>query len=604
MSQQAPAASTSSASLFPNRRRLLSTALACAAVGLPAVGGQAAPAMRALPTPNDGTASTVFRNGRVYTVNPGQPWAEAVAVTGDTISFVGTNAEAQAHIGPQTKVIDLAGKMMMPGFIEGHIHPFLGSFFTSGVDLQVSTRQEALDAIAAYAKKQPTGTLRGFGWRMDMFGPNGPTAAELDSVVSDRPVMMFSIDVHSVWVNTKALQMAGITDKTPDPIPGFSYYQRDAQGRATGFILEIMAMLPVVNAIEPITIDLMARLLGEWMPKAAGAGITGIFDAAVPPMASDEGDIIKIYTDYEARGELPFRVVACHAAKGPPIDNAVSVVQGLQKRFNTKLVDARVLKIVADGTHEGWTALTLEPYTDKPDSYGAAAFSVAQLNEMIAAADRAGIDIHVHACGDATVRRALDAIEAAIKVNPARDRRHTIAHLVMVDDADMDRFGKLGVNGQFSINWHSLDLDTSQILTERCGPERQARIYRPVTQLRNGSRISAGTDWPAAGYYSTFKPLDAIQIGVTRKLLDKTDQDPCLTSPAECLTLEQALTAYTIGAAHQLRIEHKTGSIEVNKSADLIVIDRNLFDMPRSQISKASVTLTMMSGAVTHGTLA
>ena len=594
-------------SAFPvNRRRFLSSSLACVAVGLPAAGAlaAAAPAGRAMPVPGDGTASTVFRNGRIYTVNPGQPWAEAVAVTGETVTFVGSDEGTKAHIGPQTRVVDLAGQMLMPGFIEGHIHPFLGSFFTSGVDLQLPTRQAAFEAIADYVKAHPTGTLRGFGWRMDMFGPNGPTAAELDRVVPDRPAMMFSIDVHSVWINSKALETAGITATTADPIPGFSYYQRDAQGHPTGFVLEMLAMLPVVGAIEPITINSMSRLLGEWMPKAAGAGITSIFDAAVPPIGNDEGDIIKIYADYEARGELPFRVVACHAAKGPPIDNAVATVQGLQSRFRTPLVDVRVLKIVADGTQEGWTALMLAPYTDKPDTLGAAAFSAEQITQLIAAADKAGIDVHVHACGDATVRRALDGFEAAIAANPARDRRNTIAHLVMVDDADMPRFSKLGVNGQFSINWHSLDPDATDIIIERCGRDRQARIYRPGTQLRSGGRISAGTDWPAAGYFSTYKPLEAIQIGVTRKLLDKTDKDPCLTTTDECLTLEQALAAYTTGAAHQLRLEHKVGSIEVGKAADLIVIDKNLFDLPSSEIGKASVKLTMMNGVVTHGTLA
>ncbi len=194
----------------------------------------------------------------------------------------------------------------------------------------------------------------------------------------------------------------------------------------------------------------------------------------------------------------------------------------------------------------------------------------------------------------------MNALEAAIASDPKRDRRNTIAHNVLVDDKDMTRFAQLGVNAQFSANWHSHDPDTTEILLARCGPARQAKIYRPNAVLKAGGRISLGTDWPAAGYYSTYKPLDAIQIGVTRKLLDKKASEPCLQPEGECLKLEDALAANTIGAAHQLRMEDKVGSIEVGKSADLIVLHKNLFQVPTSSIAKTAVVMTMMNGRFTH----
>ncbi len=589
------------------RRQLLGGALGFAgAVGISKVGlamrtgGSSSNSNPPSPS-NDGLATMAFTNGAVYTMSTTQPEAEAVAIKGDKILAVGSNSSVQAFIGPKTEIIDLKGQMLMPGFVEGHTHPFLGAYFTSGVDLQFPTLDEALSAIKTYVAANPTGPLRGFGWRMDMFPPDGPSRQMLDAIVSDRPIFLFAIDVHSLWVNSKALEVANITASTPDPIPNFSYFYRDAQGNPTGFVLEVLAELTVVNAVEPVTVATMSSYLQRWFPKAAAAGITTLFDASVPPIADDEGDIIQVYANYEASGEMPFRVVACHAVTGAKsVATAASTTVALSKRFSSPLVQARVLKIVADGTEEGWTAYMLEDYTDKPGYRGTPPFTQEQMDSMVAAADLAGIDVHVHACGDATVRMALDAIQWAIANNPARDRRHTIAHNVLVDDADMHRFAQLGVIAEFSPNWHSNDPDTTEILLSRCGPERQAKIYRPNSVLEAGGRISMGTDWPAAGYFSTYKPLDAVQIGVTRKLLNKKDSDPYLQPANERLQLSDALAANTIGAAYQLKMETQVGSIEVGKFADFVVLQNNLFNIPASTISQTPITMTMMNGTFTY----
>ncbi|WP_041593226.1 amidohydrolase [Terriglobus roseus] len=586
------------------RRQFLSGALALASVAsLPAsamMRDAKGSFVKAIPS-RDGKATVVFTNGAVYTMNSKAPWAEAVAVNGDKIVAVGTSAEVKSSIGKRTEVIDLKGQMLLPGFVEGHTHPFLGAFFTSGVDLQYPTLEEALKEIKKYVAANPTGPLRGFGWRMDMFPKEGPTRQMLDEIVSDRPIMLFAIDVHSMWVNSKALEVAKITAKTPDPIPNFSYFVRDKNGEPTGFVLEVLAELMVANAVEPVTVQAMSAYLGKWLPNAAKAGITTLFDASVPPVSGDEGDIIQIYADYEAKGALPFRVSASHVVKGASgVAKAVAKTQGLARRFQSSLVNARTLKIVADGTEEGWTAYMLKPYTDKPNEVGTPPFTQQEMDTMVSSADLAGIDVHIHACGDATVRMALNAIEHTITTNPLRDRRNTIAHNVLVDDADLPRFAKLGVVSEFSPNWHSYDPDTTQILLERMGPERQGKIYRPNSILKAGGRISMGTDWPAAGYFSTYKPLDAIQIGVTRKLLDKTDADPCLQPESERLELSDALHANTLGAAYQLRMEKEIGSIQVGKCADLVVLAKNLFNVPKSEIAGTPVRMAMLNGRFTH----
>jgi predicted amidohydrolase YtcJ len=534
-----------------SRRHFVSGALVGAAVGALKPGGADAAESNAGSMSARPAVSVIFHGGKIYTLDDGKPWAQAVAVAGDTIVAVGSDAEVTALSTRDTKVVDLRGRMLMPGFVEGHIHPFMGAFMTSGVDLQLPTADAALAAIAAFADAHPTGPIRGFGWRVDMFPQEGPTREMLDAVLPNRPAFFFSIDGHSLWANSKALEIAGISADTRDPIPDFSYFTRDKNGRPTGYILEVAAVLQVVNAVDPISRDAMKILLDQWLPKASAAGITTAYDAGVPPIGEDQGAILSLYTELEDQKRLPFRVVASYLIKGPPVRDAASSVLDLAKRINTDLVQARFLKIIGDGTQEGYTAWLVEPYADKPDSIGASPFSEAEWKSMIADADRAGIDVHVHACGERTARTALDAFEAAIAANPPRDRRHAIAHNVLTEDSDIPRFGKLGVTAQFSANWMTADPDTVDILTVRYGPSRQSRIYRPKSILQAGGRVSFGTDWPAAGYTSTYKPLDSIQVAVTRQQIGL--KNAAVLEPAnERLSLAEALYASTMAPAHQL----------------------------------------------------
>ncbi|MEU0495762.1 amidohydrolase [Mycobacterium sp. NPDC006124] len=552
-------------------------------------------------SPASGTADAdyVFHNGPIYTVAEKNPWAHGLAVKGNAITYVGDEAGAMALAGPATKVVDLNGKLLIPGFVEAHIHPFMGAFLTSGLDLQLPTGADALAAIAKYAADNPVGPVRGFGWRVDMFGPEGPTRGDLDRILPDRPAFFFAIDGHSLWVNSKALQIAGVDRNSPDPIPGFSYYARDTNGDPTGYVLEVVAELSIVNAVEPISPETMATLLASWTPKAAAAGITSVFDAGVPPIGEDQAAILELYVDAEKRGELPFRVVASYAVKGPPVDDTVAKMTELRKRIDTELVRATVVKVVGDGTQGGYTAWLVDPYADKPDSTGGSPFTEQQWHQIVRDVDAAGFDLHVHACGERTARVALDAVQEAVKANPPRERRHTIAHLVYVEDSDNPRFGELGVIAQFSANWMSADPDTVTNMGARYGSPRKELLYRPQEILGRGGRISLGTDWPAAGYFSTYKPLDSIQIGVTRQLIGDPDA-PVLAPADQKLTVEQAVHANTMGAAYQIRLDDQIGSLEVGKLADLIVLDRNVFEIDAHDIHAANVTMTMMNGKVRH----
>ncbi|OBB59478.1 twin-arginine translocation pathway signal protein [Mycobacterium sp. 852013-51886_SCH5428379] len=547
---------------------------------------------------DDDRADVVFHNGTVYT-GAADAWAQAVAVKGERIAYVGDDAGAMALAGSATRVIDLGGKLLMPGFVEGHTHPFLGAFLTSGVDLQVPTGADALAAIEAYAQDHPTGPIRGFGWRVDMFGPDGPTRGDLDRILPDRPAFFFAIDGHSLWANSKALEMAGVTRDTPDPIPGFSYYARDENGEPTGYVLEVNAVLGLVDAVEPISPETIGTLTEEWLPKASAAGITSLFDAGVPPIGDDQAAILRLYTDVEQRGLLPFRVVASYSVRGMPIEGTVDRFKAVRDEISSDLVSVDVVKIVGDGTQGGYTAWLIEPYADKPDSTGASPFTEEQWHRLVGDVDAAGYDVHIHACGERTARVGLDSIERAIAANPPRDRRHAIAHLVYVEDSDAPRFAELGVTAQFSANWMSADPDTIENMGARYGAPRKELLYRPQAVLKSGGRVSLGADWPAAGYFSTYKPLESIQIGVTRQLVGDPGA-PVLAPEDQRLTVEEAVHANTLGAAYQIRLDDKVGSLEAGKFADMIVLDRNIFEIDPHEIHAATISLTMMNGQVRH----
>ena len=315
-------------------------------------------------------------------------------------------------------------------------------------------------------------------------------------------------------MNSKALEAAGITRDTPDPAPGFSYFVRDADGEPTGWALEIAASLGAVNAIQPITAEAMSGWLQEWMPKAAAAGITTVFDAYSLPVNGDQADTIEVYRDLEDEGLLPFRVFACFAIDKTPFDHAVPKALDLRDRIDSDLVRFQTLKIVSDGTPENYTALMLEPYADKPDSRGESPFTPADLASLIAAADVEQLDIHVHACGDGSARAALDGIEAAIAANPGYERRHTIAHLILWT-TPTPRASPSSASSRSSpptgcrptpIPWISC--------WNASGPSgSNASTGRVRCSTLAPSSPSARTG-PAAGYFSTYKPLDSIQIAV------------------------------------------------------------------------------------------
>ncbi|MDB5653005.1 MAG: putative amidohydrolase 3 precursor [Tardiphaga sp.] len=585
-----------STAAFPSlrmSRRAVLQAVAVAPVAIAATGIRA----HAQPVASDAGADFVFHNGPVYTVDTKNPWARAVAVNGKQIVYVGDDAGATTFIGTSTKVVDLQGKMLLPGFVEAHIHPVLGSALSRGIDLQFATKQEILANLAANKDRLIDGVIRGFGWRYSAFPSTGPRKEDLDAIWPDTAVLLLAIDGHSAWVNSKTLAMAGVTKDTPDPNPGFSYFARDPKTKEpTGWLVEVEAMMQVLSASMPFTLEYIAASLDDWLPKASAAGITSIFDAGLQIVPNDIG--FQHYTDLASAGTLPFRIVGSYYHNQPEID-PVPLILDLKKKFQSEFVSASVLKLNMDGVDSPRTAAMLQPYADKADESGSTLLSPERLHDIVRRADAEGLDIHVHSIGDRSTRLVLDAIEAAMAANPARDRRHTIAHCQSVDPADLPRFAKLGVIAEFSAQWSVPDTYWSEVTSARWGRARADTMYRFGSILRSGARVTFGTDWPAAGQYSTYRPLEAIEVGVTRCEIGVQGQTP-LPPLDERITLEEAIYANTLAASHQIRLDHKVGSIEVGKLADLIVLDRNLFDSKPHEVHQAKVLLTLMNGTVRH----
>ncbi len=551
----------------------------------------------AIRTPGD-TRSIAFLSGAVYTVNPAGPWAQALVVSGNRIAYVGSDQGAGAYLAPGTEVINLGGRMLLPGFVEAHIH-FIHGAATDNCDLPLAsfgTKEEIFLALETYAREHPIrDPVLARGWKHFIF-PEGPTKESLDRIFPDRPVQLTSVDGHSSWVNSRALDAAGVDRNHPDPQPGFSYFVRDESGEPTGFIKE-MASEVVTEALVTFDRKFIRAAVERTQPAFSAVGLTTVYDAGTMPL--DEDDAFRTLWDLEREGGLDLRVVGSHAVLQPSdAQGAIAVLKAMRDKYNSDQVRASVLKLFLDGVPETYTAMLLEPYADRPDLQGESNLPPALFRELVVEADRLGVDVHVHAIGEGATRMVLDAVEAARTANGWRDARHTSCHVYYVDVNDLSRFRKLGVVAQTSGHWILWD-DFHELMVARIGPERTQQLYRLNTLVRDGATLTLGSDWPASGNIVSFNPLLQIEMAHTRQPPGKKDART-LPPENERLGLPEAIAAMTINGARQLRLEDRIGTLEAGKLADLTVLEENLFDIPPHQIHGTRVLLTMMDGRIVH----
>ncbi len=534
-------------------------------------------------------ADMVLLGGTIYTVDPQQSWAEALAVKQGRIIFVGDNAAASGLIGERTKVIELDGRMVLPGIQDTHIHPIGAGIQAQTCDLNnVNEVDEYIEIVRTCADRHPDEAwVSGGGWYLSAFGPGGLASKSLlDEIVPDRPVYLPSADGHTAWVNSRALEIAGITAATPDPEDGI--IDRDpASGEPLGSLQE-GAMNLVERHLPPVTLEKRLSGLRYAINLLNAYGITAMQDASV--RVPD----LEAYAALDAAGELTMRVVAAQWWERDGTLADVEAKKELRAKFSRGRVNAGSVKIMQDGVIENYTAAMLEPYLVAGNPTGIEMIEPDFLSEVVTSLDAAGFQVHFHAIGDAAVRQCLDAVQHARNSNPGSVSRHHISHLEVIDPADIPRFAELDVVANFQPLWAYPDDYITELTLPFIGPERGQWLYPIASVLQSGGTVAFGSDWSV----STANPYPQIEVAVRRSNPATPDGD--VLTPEQQISLGDAIAAFTIHAAFVNGLEADTGSIEVGKFADLVVLDRNLFEIDAADISETQAVMTMLEGEIVH----
>ena len=542
-------------------------------------------------------ASIVFHAGKVYTVNDSQPWATAIAIEREKIVYVGDDEGALKWVGPHTRVVDLAGKMLLPGFQDAHVHPIEAGMAYLGCSLHGATSiAEYLEVLESCDRSFPESTfVDGGGWTMDLF-PNGlPDKKLIDSVIPSRPVILKSATGHQLWVNSAALEMAGIGSESIDP-PRGRIDRYPGSSVPSGSLQENSAMNLVLDARPPYSEEQMVAALQFGQFYLNQYGVTSVQDALLKLDGNEAYVGGPTYMALEEAGNLTLKVSGAIVWNTDLGMEQISRIIVARERFNTRRLKARSVKIWLDGVLEVHTAALLEPYSDKEDgTTGELLIPPKMLREVITKLDALDFQIHFHAIGDAAIRASLDAIEVARSINGEKDNRHHISHIQLFNPADIPRFAELGVAANFQPYWAWADKFITELTIPKLGEERSQWLYPIKSLLDSGALVVFGSDW----FVSSGNPLLGIETAITRRDPLTNESAPFLDH--QRIGLSAALKAYTLNSAYINFIEHETGSIEVGKQADLTVLDKNLFDLKSSEISEASVLLTLIDGERVYG---
>lgn len=546
-------------------------------------------------------ADTLLLNGRVYTVDPAQPWAEAIAVKDGRILFVGSDAEAAAYRGEQTEVIDMEGKMAMPGLNDLHVHPVYG--FTvqlfecvfPGTATPEVVRQTVTQCVEDYPDAE---WIIGGQWETDFFIKHDiPSPRKwLDEISGDKAVILRDISFHNRWANSKALELAGLTRDSPE-IPGGEIVRDKETGEPNGLLYETAAE-PVLSIIPDWTEQQYLQAAREGVRAANRFGLTGIKEAWATPQglkaykALDDGDEVSVHL-VTAMSVLPMLDEEKNLDAG--------ILEQMRMTYRGRNVNTDAVKISMDGVPSASRSAAMladymPAYEGAPTHNGKQHYTQEELSRLIMQLDKLGMTVKVHTAGDRSVRVTLNAIEAARQANGNSGLRHELAHAGYIDEADIPRFAELDAVAEISpyIWFPSVKVDS---IIRAVGEERGQRYWPVRDLLQAGAQVVAGSDWPA-GALSSMNPWVGLEAMISRANPWGIREDRLWEEQA--ITLEQALEIYTRSGAKALFLEQDSGSIEVGKLADIIVLEHNLFEIPVEIISDTQVSLTLFEGRIVY----
>ena len=530
------------------------------------------------------TATLVLVHGRVHTLDPSVPDSTALAITGDRIARVGSDKEVSALMGPETRKIDLQGRSVLPGLIDSHLHLASIGKSLEELDLKgIASLEEAVRLVADAASRSASDAwILGRGWDQNLWPmPEFPTAPMLDAVSGNHPVSLQRVDGHALWANSKAMEAAGITRRTPDPRGGRILRDR-ATGSPTGVFLDD-AMELVESKVPKPAPQTRQRWIEQAGRRLLASGITSVQDAGVDP------EHIDLYKKMVEEGSLPLRVYAMLGdsnRKFPDYFAQEPVIGYGDRRFTF-----RALKVGVDGALGSRGAALLSPYSDDPKNSGITTMPGEQLEEITREALRRGFQVCVHAIGDRANRMALDRFQRALEAVPVQDPRLRIEHAQIVSPEDLPRFGKLGILASMQPVHATSDMPW---VPARLGPDRLAGAYAWKTLLNTSAHLAFGSDAPI----ESLNPFKGLLAAVTRQDESLAPEGGWL--PEERLTREEALKAYTLWAAYAAFEENEKGTLSPGKLADLVVLDRDYFEVPEAEIGQLVPEMTLLGGKVVY----
>ena len=529
-------------------------------------------------------ADKIIKNAKIFTADKNRPQATALAVKDGKFVYVGDEAGLSAYEG---EVTDLGGKFIMPGIIDSHVHVTTGVGFEYtdlGVPVMCDTKKDCLDFMADYIAKNPGLERYRFMMERTCLGGEELTKEDLDAICPDAEMLVLEGEVHSNWVNSKILAAHGLTDETPDPVPGLAYFVRK-DGHLTGNSFETASWPMLFDGISQLTDEQIKTAVLRWLDSSIAYGVSAVFDAGFPEHNGVNERIYACLQELDRQGKLPVYVDGCYVLTQPrKMKEALEGVKRFREKFNTEHMKVHTLKIFMDGTLKIETAAMVTPYVDTGLT-GATAFDAEQVSEILKELNEAGLDLHVHTVGEAASRVVLDGVEMARKELGDRFRvKVTCAHLWVQDDADLERFAKLGVIANFTPWWHSGNVGGNPIAywPTFIGEKRAHSMFRCKTMWDSGALVTWSSDEVFYGDFKNWSPYLAMEIGMTRWINEKTRFEEASRTVAafppgsEKMNIEEMMLGYTINGAKQLGVEAAKGSITPGKDADFLVFDKDL----------------------------